>query len=112
MAEESNKDLPTDSNDESKSKQPDTQANDDAVKVKVVNQDGGETVFKIKTTSPLEKLMSAYASRAGVNLSTLRFLFDGQRLRDGDTVASLGMQEDDVIDVVFSQTGGLSCFFT
>jgi small ubiquitin-related modifier len=39
-------------------------------------------------------------------VNTLRFLFDGRRIEDGDTPKSLEMEEDDVIEVFQEQLGG------
>ena len=41
--------------------------------------------FKIKRTTPFNKLMNAYCSRQGKALSTLRFLYDGERISENDT---------------------------
>ena len=48
-------------------------------------KDGGEIVFKLKETTSLHKLMGAYSSRLGVTPSTVRFLYNGQRIQDEDT---------------------------
>uniref|UniRef100_A0A3Q4ASW6 Ubiquitin-like domain-containing protein n=1 Tax=Mola mola TaxID=94237 RepID=A0A3Q4ASW6_MOLML len=43
----------------------------------------------------------------GVPASTLRFLFEGQRIADNQTPKELGMEDEDVIEVYQEQTGGL-----
>jgi len=81
--------------------------------LKVVTQDGNEIVFNLKQTTPLGKLMEAYCNRHGVALDSVRFLFDGHRLRTTDTPwrvhdtywPSPHMQDGDVIDVVVEQQG-------
>ena len=40
------------------------------------------------------KLKKSYAERTGVNVGSLRFLFDGRRINDEDTPKSLEMEED------------------
>jgi small ubiquitin-related modifier len=52
------------------------------------------------------KLKKSYADRTGVSIASLRFLFDGRRINDEDTPKSLGMEDDDVIEVYQEQLGG------
>lgn len=84
-----------------------TQIDNDRISLRVVDQYGGEVFFKIKKTMPLGKLISAYCERKSVQANTVRFLFDGTRINDDMTPKSLNMEEDDVIDVMLQQTGGL-----
>ncbi|KAF2073663.1 hypothetical protein CYY_005013 [Polysphondylium violaceum] len=79
---------------------------DEQINLKVQNSQGGEVFFKIKRSTPLRKLMEAYASRSGVSLNSIRFLYDGQRLNSDSTPKELNMENDDAIDVVLQQTGG------
>lgn len=76
------------------------------VSVKVVSQDGAEVFFKIKKHTPLRKLMDAYCSRQGTSRSTIRFLYDGNRVSDDMTAKELGLEDGDIIDVYLQQTGG------
>ena len=62
--------------------------------------------FKIKTTTQLKKLMDAYADKQGKTVSSLRFLFDGERINPTDTPDKLGMEHEDIIDVRSFQVGG------
>jgi len=78
----------------------------DAINLKVVTQDGNEIFFKCKQTTPLQKLMNAFCNRQGVSMQSVRFLFDGQRLREQQTPAELDMEDGDVIDVMVEQMGG------
>mmetsp|Transcript_26318 Transcript_26318/g.61406 ORF Transcript_26318/g.61406 Transcript_26318/m.61406 type:complete len:94 (+) Transcript_26318:84-365(+) len=79
---------------------------DGAINLKVVTQDGNEIFFKCKQTTQLQKLMNAFCNRQGVAMSSVRFLFDGQRLRETQTPAELDMEDGDVIDVMVEQMGG------
>lgn len=54
----------------------------------------------------MAKLKKSYAERTGVNINSLRFLFDGRRIGDEDTPKTLEMEEDDVIEVYQEQLGG------
>lgn len=48
-------------------------------------QDGNEVFFRIKRSTQLRKLMTAYCDRQSVDLSSIAFLFDGRRLRGEQT---------------------------
>lgn len=65
--------------------------------------------------------MDAYCSRQAINPNSIRFLFDGQRVREDQTpkevchrytnwtnwltcLSQLGMEDNDVIDAVLQQT--------
>lgn len=74
--------------------------------LKVKAQDGNEVYFKVKKTTQFSKVMSAYCKRVGADLESVRFLFDGQRLRPDQTPADLGMEDEDEIDAMVQQTGG------
>jgi hypothetical protein len=49
-----------------------------------VTDNNNEVFFKIKRTTALGKLMNAFCDRQGKNLSSVRFLFDGQRVTAQD----------------------------
>jgi small ubiquitin-related modifier len=65
-----------------------------------------EVFFKIRKTTVLKRLMEAYCSRQGLQVGNVRFLYDGERLKDDSTPESLNMEDNDVIDAVAQQTGG------
>jgi small ubiquitin-related modifier len=69
-------------------------------------QDGGIVHFKIKKKTQLKKLMEAYCARQSLQMEQIRFLFDGNRLRDSQTPDELEMEDDDVIDAMLFQVGG------
>ncbi|KAJ1304098.1 hypothetical protein OPQ81_008502 [Rhizoctonia solani] len=79
----------------------------DPISIKVVTSTGEEVYFKIKRNTKLKKLQGAYASKVGKDVSTFRFLYDGNRITDEDTPASLDMENDDTIDVMVEQVGGM-----
>lgn len=49
-----------------------------------VTDNNNEVFFKIKRTTNLGKLMNAFCDRQGKNISSVRFLFDGQRVTAQD----------------------------
>ncbi|KAK9900111.1 ubiquitin-like protein [Cystobasidium minutum MCA 4210] len=79
---------------------------DEHINIKVVDANHAETYFKIKMTTKLGKLMTAYADRNGQDRSAVKFLYDGQRIAQDDTPAKLDMEDNDSIDVVIEQVGG------
>jgi len=94
--------------------QPQTQDNDGVkaedpngpINVKVVTATSEEVFFKIKRNTRLSKLQGAYAAKVGKDVGAIRFLYDGSRIQDDDTPASLGMEDNDTIDVMVEQVGG------
>ena len=78
------------------------------IKLKVVGQDSNEIHYLVKISANMGKLKKSYAERVGVQVSTLRFLFDGRRINDEETPKALEMEQDDVIEVYQEQTGGVA----
>ena len=50
-----------------------------------VTDNNNEVFFKIKRSTKLEKLMTAFCERQGKTLASVRFLFEGQRVQPTDT---------------------------
>ena len=69
-------------------------------------QDGKEVYFKIRRSTPLRKLFGTYCTREGVDPNSVKFVVDGERLEDTSTPDSLDMENDDIIDVMQTMTGG------
>lgn len=80
--------------------------NADKLRLKVVGQDGREVFFKLKSSTPLKKLMDAYCKEIGKHERMCRFLFDGQRINPDHTAAHFDMSDEDIIDVFVEQEGG------
>mmetsp|Transcript_22093 Transcript_22093/g.45995 ORF Transcript_22093/g.45995 Transcript_22093/m.45995 type:complete len:93 (+) Transcript_22093:21-299(+) len=78
----------------------------EAITIRVKDQGGEETFFKIKKTTKMEKVFSTYASRRGVDVGSLRFLLDGERIDATETPKSLELDDQDQIDCMLEQTGG------
>ena len=75
------------------------------IKLNVIGQDCNEIHFQVKMTTQMGKLKKSYSERVGAPITSLRFLFDGKRINDDETPKSLGMEQDDVIEVYQEQTG-------
>lgn len=72
------------------------------------SQDGNEVYFKVKRTTEFRKVMNAYCKKVGADPDSVRFLFDGVRIRPEQTPADLNMEDEDEIDAMIQQTGGSS----
>ncbi|KAI1315235.1 hypothetical protein EDD11_001067 [Mortierella claussenii] len=73
------------------------------INLKVVGQDQSEVFFKIKRSTQLKKLMDAYCDRQGKAVSSVRFLYDGDRIQPTNTPNELEMEDGDSIDVMVEQ---------
>jgi len=78
----------------------------DHLNLKVKSQDGNEIYFKVKKTTQFRKVMTAYCRKVGADFDSVRFLFDGTRIRPDQTPQELDMEDEDEIDAMVSQTGG------
>ena len=76
------------------------------LRLKVVGQNGREVFFKIKSSTPLKKLIDAYCKEMDIPERACRFLFDGQRINPDHTAAYFDMGDEDIIDVFVEQEGG------
>jgi small ubiquitin-related modifier len=78
---------------------------DEVLNVKVKGASGDEIFYKIKSNTPLKKLMDAYCDKSKKSVTEVRFLFDGTRINPNDTPSSLGMEDNDSIDAMVEQVG-------
>ena len=69
-------------------------------------QDGALVQFKTKKTTQLKKLMKAYCERMNLQVGSTRFMFDGERIQEGQTPNELGLEDGDQIDAMVEQLGG------
>ena len=76
------------------------------ITIRVKDQTGEETMFKIKKSTKMSKVFNAYAQRKGVEPASLRFLLDGERIGPDETPKMLELEDEDQIDCVLAQVGG------
>ena len=69
-------------------------------------QTGEETFFKIKKTTKMQKVFETYAQRKGVQVGSLRFMLDGERIDPTQTPKMLELDDQDQIDCLLEQVGG------
>jgi small ubiquitin-related modifier len=79
---------------------------DAPITIKIRDQSENFIHFKVKKSTEMKKIFDAYASKLGVNPSNLRFLHDGEKIKDSDTPKMLELENDDQIDVLLEQVGG------
>ena len=76
------------------------------VTIRVKDQTGEETMFKVKNTTPFDRIYNAYANRKGVRAVDLRFLLeDGERIEPYQTIADLDLEDEDQVDCFLNQSG-------
>jgi len=73
---------------------------DDALTIRIRDQVGEETFFKIRRSTVMQKVFEAYAERKQVRRRSLRFVVSGQTVTDDDTAISLELVHQDAIDVI------------
>ena len=76
--------------------------------IRTVTQHGSSIFFKLKITTPFQKLMHAFCSRQGVSMSAVRFIFDGTDINETQTPAQLDMEDGDMIHVEVRQAASSS----
>ncbi|KAF4622293.1 hypothetical protein D9613_009205 [Agrocybe pediades] len=74
--------------------EPKLEESNNTINIKVVSAAGEEVFFKIKRSTKLSKLQGAYANKVGKDVGSIRFLYDGERIGDDDTPASLDMDDN------------------
>ena len=79
---------------------------EDLLNIRCVAQDRDEVCFRLKMTTPFQKMFDAYASQTKLNVASLRFLFDGTRINPTQSPGALKMEDGDTIDVYMEQVGG------
>ena len=92
--------------DESASAPAEAPAENTTITIRVKDQSGEETFFKVKKTTKMQKVFDAYAARKSVSRAKLRFMLDGERVPDDATPKMLELQEQDQIDCLLEQVGG------
>jgi len=55
----------------------------------------------------MTKIFEAYAQRRGLQASSLRFTLDGERIQADTTPKFMELEDNDQIDVVLEQQGGV-----
>jgi small ubiquitin-related modifier len=81
-------------------------AAENTITLRVREQTGEEMFFKVKKGTKMQKIFSAYADRRGIQVNSLRFMLDGERIQPDSTPKMLELEENDQIDVMLDMVGG------
>jgi len=76
-----------------------------SLNIRVRDASGREACFKVMPTTPLERVFNAWSTRMGVCAASMRFLWDGSRVRCDQTPADIGMEDGDQLDCMREQEG-------
>ncbi|EGB03375.1 hypothetical protein AURANDRAFT_18161, partial [Aureococcus anophagefferens] len=71
--------------------------------IRVRDVTGEYEAFKLMPTTPLVELFDTYARLKRANVTSLRFLFDGQRVRGDRTPEDIGMEDGGFLDCMREQ---------
>jgi small ubiquitin-related modifier len=74
--------------------------------VRVMDPAGNYHTYRTANNHYLEDLMKSFCRDASLDFGSVRFLFDGRRLRPDDSAQSVGLEDGDAIEVFQEQTGG------
>ena len=81
------------------------------INIKVKDQRGTAICFKMKRSIKLKKLMQTYCARNGYPQNSVRFLYEGEEIRETDTPEGLKMEDGDIIETMVAQRGGNGTVF-
>ncbi|KAF8014278.1 hypothetical protein BT93_H0191 [Corymbia citriodora subsp. variegata] len=77
-----------------------------SVNVRVRGQDDRVLYFKINRTTKLSRLFQIYCERRQLDVRTMQFLYEGNRITGNQTPIALGLEEGSEICAVVHQSGG------
>ena len=80
------------------------------IRIILKDQNGYQTMFIMKRYAKMGKVFKVYAQRKGVDERGLRFMIDCENINPEATPIDLGLEDDDVIDVILAQIGMISTF--
>ena len=81
-----------------------TQGND-KITIFVTNSVCEQMHFSVKNNTPMSKVFEAYASRVGLDVKSLRFLFEGETVLSHYTPRFLELENNDQIEVISQIVG-------
>jgi len=84
-----------------------TSVQQEYIKLRVITSDmTNEVHFRVRMETNLGRMKRSYCNKMNFEVDQLRFMFDGHRICDNDTPKSLGMMNDDVIEIYEIRIGG------
>ncbi|KAJ3787932.1 ubiquitin-related domain-containing protein [Lentinula aff. detonsa] len=70
--------------------------------------EGIQVTVKVKADMLFKKIFKAAADKFNKEPGTLKFTYDGNRIQEDQSPASLSMEDGDLIDAFLEQIGGCS----
>ena len=74
------------------------------ISLKVIDESSRGMLFSVRTSTKMSKLMQNYSKRLSLDASCFKFIFDGRRIIEDETVKQLEMEDGDTINVMFVGT--------
>ena len=84
--------------------------NDESITIRIKYQTGEETMFKIKRSTKMGDVFTAYAARKGIERHAIIFALHGENIVDDETPQTLELEDNDEIDSWLIQVGMISTF--
>ena len=82
---------------------------DETITLRVVdNAKQAEVHFKVKKTTTVKRIQESYAQKIGVEMKSVRLLFNGKSVDPNMTPKMLEMHEDDEFEAFLEQVGGMN----
>lgn len=69
------------------------------LRLRFVDEDGSELIMRVKGSTRIARMKTSYSLWSGLHASIFRFSFDGVRLKDTDTIAGVGLEDQDMVEV-------------
>ncbi|KAL0302890.1 UNVERIFIED_CONTAM: Small ubiquitin-related modifier 2 [Sesamum radiatum] len=82
---------------------------DDSTHINLSIQNGQDyrvLSYRIRRDIPLDRILLDFSRRLGLRYNSIRFVYDGRRLKESSTPLDLNMDDGAVIDAWTEQTGG------
>jgi len=76
------------------------------INISVQDQRGAKLFFRMNMNTLMEILMHEYSQRTGISFWNIRLFLDGRRIKRRETPQTLELEQNDIIDIFFEQTGG------
>ncbi|KAK3414724.1 hypothetical protein EUGRSUZ_H00049 [Eucalyptus grandis] len=85
---------------------PITSIGTERIDVRVRGQDDRILYFKINRTARLSRLFNIYCERRQLDVQTVQFLYEGNRITGNQTPQALGLEDGAELCAFVHQTGG------
>ena len=69
------------------------------LRLRFVDEEGSELTMRVKRSTRVEKMKTSYSLWSGLHTAVFGFSFDGMRIEDTDTIAGVGLEDEDMVEV-------------